>query len=317
MNPTNNAMSIWNPVTSTPSPSSLLTSLFGPQAVDVFQPQLQPQPQPAFDFQEALRQTASYPPMPSAQIDFSYNDILPPKSPDIRWANGFNWNGHDLATLQEKERLSRDVGSSESTPISLNSDTAFNSTFALVQPEYRDRPEHPSYLYQLQVLEQPDQLAQFFPSLEQRHQVSSCLFIVTYVQFRHFFHKTSESLLVVPTSQSTNPFLCHFSHLALGAPAGQSIAHDAFRLALLSLASVDFGIKMDQSGPSMGDNAMYATSDEQRSESFKRLRACSVAGIFKEDPNDVDLGIATVVALNIRDVSLFLAVKWNELIFSG
>jgi hypothetical protein len=59
---------------------------------------------------------------------------------------------------------------------------------------------------------------------------------------------------------------------------------------------------MDQSGPSMGDNAMYATSDEQRSESFKRLRACSVAGIFKEDPNDVDLGIATVVALNIRDV---------------
>jgi hypothetical protein len=170
-------MSIWNPVTSTPSPSSLLTSLFGPQAVDVFQPQSQPQPQPqpTFDFQEALRQTASYPPMPSAQIDFSYNDILPPKSPDIRWANGFNWNGHDLATLQEKERLSRDMGSSESTPISLNSDTAFNSAFALVQPEYRDRPEHPSYLYQLQVLEQPDQLAQFFPSLEQRHQVSSAV----------------------------------------------------------------------------------------------------------------------------------------------
>jgi hypothetical protein len=175
MNPTNNAMSVWNPVTSTPSPSSLLASLFGSQAADVFQPQPQIQSQPTFDFQEALRQTASYPPMSNAQMNFSYNDILPPKSPDIRWANGFNWNGHDLATLQERERLSRDVGSSESTPISLNSDTAFNSTFALVQPEYRDRPEHPSYLYQLQVLEQPDQLAQFFPSLEQRHQVSFCI----------------------------------------------------------------------------------------------------------------------------------------------
>jgi hypothetical protein len=51
---------------------------------------------------------------------------------------------------------------------------------------------------------------------------------------------------------------------------------------------------------------MYATSDEQRAESFKRLRACSVAGIFNEDPNDVDLGIATVVALNIRDVGPFV-----------
>lgn len=193
MNPNNNAMSVWNPVTSAPSPSSLLTSLFGPQAVDVFQAQaqMQPQPQPTFDFQEALRQTSSYPPIPSAQMDFSYNDILPPpKSPEIRWVNGFNWNGHDLATLHERERLSRDIGSSESTPISLNSDTAFNSAFALVQAEYRDRPEHPSYLFQLQVLDQPDQLALYFPSLEQRHQVS--------------FYMISVSLRSVPPFLSQN-----------------------------------------------------------------------------------------------------------------
>lgn len=66
-----------------------------------------------------------------------------------------------------------DHDSSGSTPISLNSNTAFNEAFSLVQPEYRDRPEHPAYLYQLQVLDQPDQLAQFFPSLEQRHAVGS------------------------------------------------------------------------------------------------------------------------------------------------
>lgn len=55
----------------------------------------------------------------------------------------------------------------------------------------------------------------------------------------------------------------------------------------------------------MGDNAMYATSDEQRAESFKRLRASSIAGILNGDPTDADLGIATVVALSIRDVSSF------------
>jgi hypothetical protein len=53
----------------------------------------------------------------------------------------------------------------------------------------------------------------------------------------------------------------------------------------------------------MGDNAMYATSDEQRAEAFKRLRASSIAGILNGDPTDADLGIATVVALSIRDVS--------------
>lgn len=304
VNPANNAMSVWNPNTSTPSPSSLLASLFGPQAVDVFQSQPQPHAPPlSLNFEDILRNNSDpYSQTGGAQIDFMFNDTLTPKSPDVRWVNGFNWNGHDLSTLYERERLSREVGSAESTPISLNSDTAFNSTFSLVQPEYRDRPEHPSYLYQLQVLDQPDQLAQFFPSLEQRHQVRNPMLQRLIEQYRHFFHQTSRSLLVVPTTHAANPFLCHFSHLAFGAPAGQSIAHDAFRFALLSLASVDFGIKMDQS--SVGDNAMYAMSDEQRSESFKRLRACSVAGIFKEEPNDVDLGMATVVALNIRDVSI-------------
>ena len=173
MNPANNAMSVWNPNTSTPSPSSLLASLFGPQAVDVFQPHVQSENQPsAFSFEDALRQSsASYPPTGGAQIDYSYNNVLPAVSSDPRLANGFGWQCHDLSTFHESERLSREVTSSDSTPISLNSDTAFNSAFSLVQPEFRDRPEHPSYLFQLQVLDQPDQMIQFFPSLEQRHQV--------------------------------------------------------------------------------------------------------------------------------------------------
>jgi hypothetical protein len=121
-------------------------------------------------------------------------------------------------------------------------------------------------------------------------------------QFRHFFYQTSQSLLTAPTPHAANPCLCHFSHLALGAPSGTSITHDAFRFALLSLASLDIGIKMNQAVPGMTDNAMYGISDEQRAESQKRLVACNISGIIKDDPNDADLAIATVVALSIRDV---------------
>jgi hypothetical protein len=61
----------------------------------------------------------------------------------------------------------------------------------------------------------------------------------------------------------------------------------------------------------MSDNALYATSDEQRAESYKRLKACSISGILKDDPNDADLGIATVVALSIRDVSLPIVISYG------
>jgi hypothetical protein len=60
---------------------------------------------------------------------------------------------------------------------------------------------------------------------------------------------------------------------------------------------------MNQAIPDMSDNTMYGISDEQRAESHKRLVACSISGILKDDPNDADLAIATVVALSIRDVS--------------
>lgn len=55
--------------------------------------------------------------------------------------------------------------------------------------------------------------------------------------------------------------------------------------------------------PGMSQNAMYATSDEQRSEAHKRLIAASISGILKEDPADAELAIATVIALSVRDVS--------------
>jgi hypothetical protein len=170
MNPANNAMSIWNPNTSTPSPSSLLASLFGSQAVDLIQPS-----PPAFNVDAALGQSSAFHPSVSgAQASYDFNTSPSTNSAEKEYMHGFNWYLEDRRPTLETVRPFGDMASSESTPISLNSDTAFNSTYALVQPEYRDRPEHPSYLYQLQVLESPDQLAQFFPSLEQRHQVNIC-----------------------------------------------------------------------------------------------------------------------------------------------
>lgn len=155
-------MSVWNPNVSTPSPSSLLASLFGPQSFDMFQ-------QPNANL--GLGQSAY--PLPDTQFDFSLSDVTDPgpSSPDLRYKHGFNWNMVDPKVFYGSDRIPMDHDSSGSTPISLNSNTAFNEAFSLVQPEYRDRPEHPAYLYQLQVLDQPDQLAQFFPSLEQRHAV--------------------------------------------------------------------------------------------------------------------------------------------------
>jgi hypothetical protein len=63
---------------------------------------------------------------------------------------------------------------------------------------------------------------------------------------------------------------------------------------------------MSMAMPGMSQNAMYATSDEQRSEAHKRLIAASISGMFVEDSADAELAIATTVALSIRDVSTFV-----------
>lgn len=60
---------------------------------------------------------------------------------------------------------------------------------------------------------------------------------------------------------------------------------------------------MSMAMPGMSQNAMYSTSDEQRTEAHKRLTAASISGILKGDPADAELAIATVIALSIRDVS--------------
>jgi hypothetical protein len=172
-NPVNNALSIWNPNVASPSPSSLFTSLFGPQAMDMFQQNPTPNYNESLNYPSQLSASTI-----STQPDVSYSSSVPVS--DQRYAQGFNWGMNELSVHLnrfENETFTMEnpdsTGSgSGSTPISLNSNTAFNSAFALVQQEYRDRPEHPAYLYQLQLLAQPDQLAPFFPSLEQRHQVS-------------------------------------------------------------------------------------------------------------------------------------------------
>jgi hypothetical protein len=164
-----------------------------------------------------------------------------------------------------------------------------------------------SYLHQQQLMDEPDGLTPFFPTIERRHQASKVYIADTaeliIPQFRHFFHHASHALLVTSKLVADNPFLHHFSHLVFGAPAGQSVAHDAFRYALLSLSSLDLGIRLDKASDPMSDNVMYDISNEQRGQAQLLLKACIASDIPKSDHSAADLVFATVVALCQRDVS--------------
>lgn len=176
---TSNALSLWNPSSiSAASPNTLLASLFGNQSNDLFQPAS------IYDMPvDPLRSDhQQYSPDLDGSADsaapkfFAFNGFLGRNDPPGAVTNN-NFND-GLGSLTELDPFLFDnPGSSDSTPISLNSNTAYNSNFAnFVRPEYRNRPEHPAYLYQLQMIEKPDSLNPYFPTLEQRHQVrSTCL----------------------------------------------------------------------------------------------------------------------------------------------
>lgn len=166
----NKALSIWNPTYNTPSPNTLLASLFGSQPVDPF-PSASIFDMNPFDPQhyDPILNPTSKPDQTVSSIDMDSHKFFSfsPFADIVSRPNNGVMAGFDQFTLDNS-------GSSGSTPISLNGDTAYDSNFAsFVQPEFRNRPEHPAYLYQLQMLENPDQLAPYFPSLEQRHQVRS------------------------------------------------------------------------------------------------------------------------------------------------
>lgn len=90
--------------------------------------------------------------------------------------------------------------------------------------------------------------------------------------------------------------------MALGAPYGSNIAHDAFRLGILSLASFDMGFK--ESGGSIGgeDNALLTASAGQRSDALKLLQSMAVLKSYQTDIVAADLAIGTCVSLCTRDV---------------
>lgn len=174
-----NALSLWNPSSiSTASPDTLLASLFGSQSNDVFQTAS------IYDMPaDYLKPDQQQPQLPNGEalVDgiphkfFGFNGYLGRPTPTGIITDG-NFDG-GLGNLTEFDPFSlENTGSTGSTPISLNSTTAYNANLAnFVRAEYRNRPEHPAYLYQLQMIGDPDQLSPYFPSLEQRHQVCSTL----------------------------------------------------------------------------------------------------------------------------------------------
>jgi hypothetical protein len=130
---------------------------------------------------------------------------------------------------------------------------------------------------------------------------SYCLVWQDSHQYRHFFTETVNSLVVVPTSPATNPWLCRLSAMALGPAFGQDAAYDALRYAILSLASLDIGFRIHHSLANRNENAMYTTSLDQRDSAMRLLRMCQEAGGCADDSADLMLG--TVLAISFRDVS--------------
>ncbi|OWZ26191.1 hypothetical protein C356_07045 [Cryptococcus neoformans c45] len=145
------------------------------------------------------------------------------------------------------------------------------------------------YERQMRILQQPDGMATYFSSEEQRQ------------LFRHFVNETAPDLLVIPTTHSNNPWLVHLSPLALVKPSGQDLTHDALRAALLSLASLDIGMKMDKAIKDQQNNAMYGLSEAQRSTAMKLLDMGRCVEAVSNDLESADLTVATAVILAIRD----------------
>ncbi|KAK8858970.1 hypothetical protein IAR55_003202 [Kwoniella newhampshirensis] len=151
---------------------------------------------------------------------------------------------------------------------------------------------------------QPDPLIAYFPSTEQRH------------LFRHFLNETAPALVVIPIPQDRNPWLVHTIRLALGQPYGQDVFHDAFRTALISLASLDVGMKSSTSLQQPSDNAMYELSYDQRSTALELLNIGEAMNGGNAGLDAVDLTLAAVVALAFRD-RLAGCQSWEEPITLG
>nr|XP_031858994.1 uncharacterized protein CI109_005662 [Kwoniella shandongensis]KAA5526066.1 hypothetical protein CI109_005662 [Kwoniella shandongensis] len=151
----------------------------------------------------------------------------------------------------------------------------------------------------LRRIKQLDPLVAYFPSTEQRH------------LFRHFLNETASSLVVIPTSVEKNPWLLHTIRLALGKPYGQDVYHDAFRTALISLASLDLGMKCSSTLQHPDDNTMYNLSDDQRTTALELLGIGDALNGKHLDLNAVDLSIGTTLALAVRD-RLAGCQDWEE-----
>jgi len=110
-----------------------------------------------------------------------------------------------------------------------------------------------------------------------------------------------KSLVVLPTTPATNPWLCRMSAMALGPAQGQDPACDALRSAILSLASLDIGFRIHRSLSHNSGNSLYATSQQQRDTAIELMRVCEATGIWGDT---ADLILATTLALSFRDVRL-------------
>ncbi len=105
--------------------------------------------------------------------------------------------------------------------------------------------------------------------------------------------------MVVPASPATNPWLHRLSALALGSASGHDPTHDALRYAILSLATFDIGFRIHNSLADRNENAMYATSFDQRKTALQLVRLGRELG---SDKARDDLILGTMLALSFRDV---------------
>ncbi|WWC92040.1 uncharacterized protein L201_006994 [Kwoniella dendrophila CBS 6074] len=167
-------------------------------------------------------------------------------------------------------------------------DGSQSNELSSIHLQFTNNEEDP-YQRQMRLLQHPDELAKYFASEEQRQ------------LFHHFVNEAASDLLVIPTTHSNNPWLVHLSPLALLKPAGQDLTHDALRAAILSLASLDIGTKMNIAIKDPHNNAMYTLSEAQRSAAMKLLDMGNYVEAVNNDLESADLTVATAVILAVRD----------------
>ncbi|PWN49193.1 hypothetical protein IE53DRAFT_159891 [Violaceomyces palustris] len=148
----------------------------------------------------------------------------------------------------------------------------------------------------------PSELNPFFPTVEQQS------------LFRHYIQDVAPQLCVIPVAPEKNQWIQHHARFALRTPSGQNGYEDSLRSALLSIAALDIGYRLANTGETndLGASSMFLElSSSRRAESLALLRATLALRDKHLQRDDAALLLAIVLGLATRD-RLAAHEDWQE-----